>query len=151
MPKSAWVVWNDAPISGFINRMLGQYPFEYTVEINPPTEAPLKNFLYHDIPDYAGMPGNSNRTSLLSSKNGSLTSSMSDAEFGVSLASMYKYSTRFDGLEDSAEYTVSISTELNGKTITQITMKVNKHGSNSGSSPKADKDNPRKWIFAQNK
>ncbi len=32
----------------------------------------------------------------------------------------YKYSTRFDGLEHGAEYTVSLSTEIDGKTITQV-------------------------------
>ena len=30
---------------------------EYTVEIDPPTEAPLKSHLYHDIPDFAGFNG----------------------------------------------------------------------------------------------
>ncbi len=34
----------------------------------------------------------------------------------------YKYSTRFDGLVQGTEYTVSLSTEVDGKTITQVTI-----------------------------
>ena len=49
---------------------------------------------------------------------------MTQEEFGLALASMYKYSCRFDGLEENTEYTVSISTEVDGKTISQITMQV---------------------------
>lgn len=35
----------------------------------------------------------------------------------------YKYSSRFDGLLDGLEYTISVSTELDGKTITQVGTK----------------------------
>ena len=61
---------------------------------------------------------------------------MTEEEFGMALASMYKYSTRFDGLKDNTDYTVSISTELDGKTITQVTMTaVSKSGGNSPEKP----------------
>lgn len=63
---------------------------------------------------------------------------MTQEEFGLALASMYKYSCRFDGLEENTEYTVSISTEVDGKTISQITMQVAK-SSESCSSPKRQK------------
>ena len=65
---------------------------------------------------------------------------MTQEEFGLALASMYKYSCRFDGLEENTEYTVSISTEVDGKTISQITMQVAKSSSEScSSSPKRQK------------
>ena len=41
-------------------------------------------------------------------KKGSFTSDATDEEFGLAMSSMYKYSTRFDGLEDNTEYTVNI-------------------------------------------
>ena len=48
LPKSAIVLWNDAEICPYIYSKV-RAPLEYTVEISPPTEAPLKNFLYHII------------------------------------------------------------------------------------------------------
>ena len=82
-----------------------------------------------------------NDTQMLISK-GSLTSStMSEEDFGLAMASMYKYSSRFDGLEDNKEYTVSISTELDGKTITQVTKTVFSSGADRPpTSPKDKKD-----------
>ena len=54
---------------------------------------------------------------------------------------MYNFDTRFDGLKDNTDYTVSISTELDGKTITQVTMTaVSKSGS---SSPGASESQPQ--------
>ena len=71
----------------------------------------------------------------------SFISDATDEEFGNAMASMYKYSTRFDGLKDNTDYTVSISTELDGKTITQVTMTaVSKSGS---SSPGASESQPQ--------
>ena len=69
---------------------------------------------------------------VFSPKIGSFASDATDEEFGLAMASMYKYSTRFDGLKDNTDYTVCISTELDGKTITQVTMTaVSKSGSAS--------------------
>jgi len=66
----------------------------------------------------------------------SFASDATDEEFCLGMASMYKYSTRFDGLKDNTDYTVSISTELDGKTITQVTMTaVSKSGGNSPEKP----------------
>ena len=53
IPKSVIVLWNDAEIFPYIRTKIKDI-LEYTVEISPPTEAPLKNFLYHDIPDFGG-------------------------------------------------------------------------------------------------
>ena len=71
-----------------------------------------------------------------------MLSDMTEEEFGMALASMYKYSCRFDGLDENIEYTVSISTELDGKTITQATMQVAKSSSapNSPTTPSPKKD-----------
>lgn len=145
-PLSVWVLWNDASIASYIAKKVSRSPFEYTVEINPPTEAPVKSYLYHTVPD---LGTDSDRDSALSSssttsdskalmlatggkKTSFLSSSISDEEFGLSLASMYKYSCRFDGLSDGVDYTISIATELDGKTITQMALVATK---NTPSSP----------------
>ena len=107
---------------------------EYTVEINPPTEAPLKSYFYHNIPDFGHF---SDTQSLLSHKNASIDSKMSEEEFGLAMASIYKYSCRFDGLEENIDYTVSISIELDGKTITQVTRTL------LGSSEKSEPSSPK--------
>ena len=79
----------------------------------------------------------------------SFISDATDEEFGNAMASMYKYSTRFDGLKDNTDYTVSISTELDGKTITQVTMTaVSKSGS---SSPGASESQPQVSPAPNNK
>jgi len=141
IPKSVIVLWNDAEIFPYIRTKIKDI-LEYTVEISPPTEAPIKNFLYHDIPDFGGAYETKSLI-LPSSKKGSsssFSSDMTQEEFGLALASMYKYSCRFDGLEENTEYTVSISTEVDGKTISQITMQVAKSSSEScSSSPKRQK------------
>ena len=38
------------------------------------------------------------------------------------METQYKYSTRFDGLLPKSNYLVTLSTELDGKTITQVNM-----------------------------
>ncbi len=43
--------WNDAPIAGFINRYRGRVcrmQLEYTLEIVPNSEAPIKSKMYSD-------------------------------------------------------------------------------------------------------
>ena len=52
---------------------------------------------------------------------------------------------RFDGLLEGTEYTVSLSTELDGKTITQVTMEVNKAVKDQKvpSSPSTDKEDKK--------
>ena len=97
------------------------------MEIDPPTEAPLKSFFYHTIPDFAQIDSQS----LISDKNASINSDMTEEAFGIYMTNMYKYSCRFDGLDDSQDYTVSISIELDGKTITQVTRPLYASGSKS--------------------
>ena len=76
---------------------------------------------------------------------------MSGEEFGLAMASMYKYSCRFDGLEENIDYTVSISIELDGKTITQVTRTL--LGCSEKSEPSSPKEKKKvnfgdtKWIF----
>ena len=38
------------------------------------------------------------------------------------METQYKYATRFDGLLPKTNYNVTLSTELDGKTITQVNM-----------------------------
>ena len=57
IPKSVIVLWCDAPIAKFMSQVRPRALLEYTVQIDPPTEAPLKSHLYHDIPDFAGFNG----------------------------------------------------------------------------------------------
>ena len=132
-PASLWVLWNDADIAEYMNRQVPRSFFEYTVEISPPTEAYIKSFLYHKIPDFSRFsPKMVNRKasemrSLINdidddfSINHSRNYSEED-NIGLRLAPMYKYSARFDGLTVDAEnsYSITISTELDGKTITQV-------------------------------
>jgi hypothetical protein len=113
---------------------------EYTVEINPPTEASVKSYLYHDVPDLRGVISESKALMVATGgKKSSFSSSLSDEEFGLSMASMYKYSSRFDGLCSDVDYTVTLSTELDGKTITQtshiVTKKSKKKSSHCNSAP----------------
>ena len=68
------VLWNDAEIFPYIRTKIKD-PLEYTVEISPVTEAPLKNFLYHDIPDFGGAYETKSLI-LPSSKKGSFSSGM---------------------------------------------------------------------------
>ena len=74
IPKSVIVLWNDAEIFPYIRTKIKD-PLEYTVEISPVTEAPLKNFLYHDIPDFGGAYETKSLI-LPSSKKGSFSSGM---------------------------------------------------------------------------
>ncbi len=68
----------------------------------------------------------------------------------MSMKSDFKYSARFDGLIDGYEYTASISTELDGRTITQSTfvimkgIKIKEEKKNKDDKEDKDKDNGKK-------
>ena len=47
--------------------------------------------------------------------------------FGVGPLAQSSIFFRFDGLNEEQDYTVSISTELDGKTITQVTALQTEH------------------------
>ena len=125
---------------------------------SPPTEAPIKSFLFHKIPDFSQY---SPMQSQLSRKSSEVKPLMKDDDdfslshsrrrseednIGLRLAPMYKYSTRFDGLtvDGDTVYTITISTELDGKTITQICQQTEKPpgaaGKDGSTSPKPPKD-----------
>ena len=95
----------------------------YIAPNSPCTEAPVKSFLYHAVPDFTASAHGS--VSLLPDHMKPALSGFDPVSY-TSMSTMYKYSTRFDGLLEGTEYTVSLSTELDGKTITQVTMEVNK-------------------------
>ena len=75
-----WIAWNDCNMADYIAKKLPKCIIEYTVEISPPTEAPLKNFLYHDIPDFGGAYETKSLI-LPSSKKGSSSSFSSGIEY----------------------------------------------------------------------
>lgn len=108
--KSLWVFWNDATIAHYVNRVTNRNIFEYTLDITPCTEAPVKSFQYHTVPDFTASAHH--REIMIG--NG--------VDTGVASGAAYKYSTRFDGLLEDTDYTIAISTELDGKTITQVTL-----------------------------
>ena len=91
------------------------------MDITPCTEAPVKSFLYHSVPDFTNSH-HGNHASIYDRK----TAHSLGLDLGMTMTGMYKYCTRFDGLMEGTEYTVALSTELDGKTITQVTMEVNK-------------------------
>ena len=153
-PASLWVLWNDADIAEYMNKRVPRSFFEYTVEISPPTEASIKSFLHHKIPDFSRFspkPINRKASEMRSLINDvdddfSINHSRHYSEednIGLRLAPMYKYSTRFDGLTVDAEnsYSITISTELDGKTITQVCHPSDRPtGAKKEESPKSPKE-----------
>ena len=130
--------------------------FIFNIFHSPPTEAPIKSFLFHKIPDFSQYSPTQSQLSRKTSEAKPLIDddfSMNhsrhrseEEDIGLRLAPMYKYSTRFDGLAVDGEtvYTITISTELDGKTITQICQQTEKPPGSSGkdgsASPKPPKD-----------
>ena len=120
--KCLFVQWNDASIADFMNRAARNSLFEYTVEISPSShvEAPVKSFLYHNVPDFSDLD-----SVTVGGGKGFFQRQISVAAPkypGTGKAPTYKYSARFDGLVEGKTYSLSISTELDGKTITQVKM-----------------------------
>jgi len=118
------VRWNDAPIGHFLANYDGNLSFEYTIDINPgpSTELGLKSVLYRN--EDRACNGNTIRVSTKDTE----CESFSLLEKGTpsfprrnSLEfSNLKYEVSFENItQQEAEYTVTISTELNGRTVTQ--------------------------------
>ena len=129
--KRFFVLFNDAPIADFMSKQQPKVIFEYTVEIYPPNlvETPVKSTRYHRIPDLNCPDFHGSRSSL------------NDSHYLCKcnkLTSRYKYCLFFDGFTDfdkEGGFCVTVSTELGGVTVTQMTVTEA-----TCSNPKEDED-----------
>ena len=114
--RSIIVRWNDAPIGHFLTNYNAALAFEYTIDITPcpANEFGLKSVLFKK--DSGG-------------SNGLKTPSVNDIESksgptGNNEEKSFRYEVAFDNIiSQEEEYTVTISTELNGRTVTQMVEK----------------------------
>ena len=120
--RSIIVRWNDAPIGHFLTNYNGALAFEYTIDITPTpaNEFGLKSVLYKKDqtsgPPSQEMPTDSVEVTHSRAAGG-------DVEVGKSEQSQ-RYEVAFDNIiTQEEEYTVTISTELNGRTVTQMVEK----------------------------
>ena len=104
-------------MADYIAKKLPKCIIEYTVEISPSdhVETPVKSVMYHTIPDFylanqilqKGKP-------FCGLGNSSL----------FELDNKFKYKTRFDAADiQGKDITISIATELDGKTVAQLSFK----------------------------
>jgi hypothetical protein len=96
---SILVTWEDCAMADYMVSSGLARVLEYTLEIQPETEVPIKSFQYYQSPEGSG---------LLKWRELPQASAVS------------KYSARFDGLEATKSYTIHVATELEGKTVVQV-------------------------------
>lgn len=112
------VRWNDAPIGHFLANYDKSLSFEYTIDITPgpATELGMKSVLYKEEEKTCnGKAEDHEALSLLERSPG---------QSGPSAGHNCKYQVNFDNItQQEEEYTVTISTELNGRTVTQTVEK----------------------------
>jgi len=97
------VTWNDCDMAEYFCQHNPSTILEYTVEITPETEIPIKSFQYYKSLHFTPMQD----------------LDFIDKSTSLSPHATQKYSTRFDGLTPSSTYMIHISTELDGKTVVQ--------------------------------
>ena len=112
--RSIIVRWNDAPISHFLANYNATLAFEYTIDISPSpaNDLGLKSVLYKKDSVESSNP-------IIDVEKPS-----EGGAGGKKVEKNYRYEVAFDNItakED--EYTVTISTELNGRTVTQMVEK----------------------------
>ena len=147
------VRWNDAPIGHFLTNYDSSLSFEYTIDINPGplNELGLKSVLYkkdnassskamtrsgtNDGGSGTNFMGNNavGAESFHLLESGSTVKQphtvgcprrASEAAASTSEVIKYRYEVVFDNIiSEEEEYTVTISTELNGRTVTQMVEK----------------------------
>lgn len=111
--QSLVIAWNDCEIADYFHSCFKKnMVLEYSVEMAPETEAPIKSILYYQDSswmqcDRMEMLGHSFEKPIV--RKGSNASFMTR-----------KYSISFDGLEPGKTYSFMFSTEINGMTITQM-------------------------------
>lgn len=109
--RSIIVRWNDAPIGKFITGYNGALAFEYTIDITPApaNEFGLKSVLFKKDNVNNGCAPNSNDI---------------EGSKVETCEKNFRYEVAFDNIiTQEEEYTVTISTELNGRTVTQMVEK----------------------------
>lgn len=128
------VRWNDAPIGDFLANYDSSLSFEYTIDVNPSpaNELGLKSVLYKMAePEMDGgvikraaqrhhgkVESSPEAYALLERGHPEVQKANRPTEAN------YKYEVSFDNICDEEEmYTVTISTELNGRTVTQMVEK----------------------------
>jgi len=120
------VRWNDAPIGHFLANYDKKLSFEYTIDISPgpATELGLKSVLYkkdEDVLNGKPVPGKDTESesfNLIEKGTPSFTRKHSHS------IENFRYEVSFENItQQEEEYTVTISTELNGRTVTQTVEK----------------------------
>jgi len=99
------VSWADCQIAEHYLELYPATVLEYTVEISPETEVPIKSFQYYKPLDFSPL---TSQPSLNQDKSPLLLCGLGP-----------KYRARFDGLEAGQSYTVHLATELGGQTVVQ--------------------------------
>lgn len=103
---SILVTWEDCGMAEYVvENKLARF-LEYTLEIQPDTEVPIKSFQYFKSLGFTCQP---EETSQLLKLQG----------LPLIASGNSKYSARFDSLNPTTKYTIHISTELDGKTVVQ--------------------------------
>lgn len=119
--RSIIVRWNDAPIGHFLTTYNSALAFEYTIDITPTpaNEFGLKSVLFKKDP----VTVLSSHSQDIESKPAEVASSVPPPPSNGSEKN-YRYEVAFDNIiTQEEEYTVTISTELNGRTVTQMVEK----------------------------
>ena len=112
-----WIAWNDCNMADYIAKKLPKCIIEYTVEISPAdhVETPVKSVMYHTIPDFY-------LANQILQKGKPFNGLVNAASF--ELDNKFKYKTRFDAADiQGKDINISIATELDGKTVAQLSFK----------------------------
>ena len=124
-------------MADYIAKRIPKCIIEYTVEISPAdqVETPVKSVMYHTIPDFY-------------LANSDLQSGIDDGFLNCSssfeLDNKFKYKIRFDASEiQGKDINITIATELDGKTVTQVNFKekIKRKGTNSDDKKDKNDDN----------
>lgn len=122
------VRWNDAPIGHFLAHYDNQLSFEYTIDISPgpATELGLKSVMYkkdESVANGSACPGGKEDKEESFNLLERGTPNFTRKESGVEMEH-FRYEVSFENItQQEEEYTVTISTELNGRTVTQTVEK----------------------------
>ncbi len=105
-----------------------RFHLEYSVEVSPPTEAPIKSILYYRDTSWKQCENvdrmllespDNNKEKLLGGGIDGVGDCASSLGGTSGDDSSRKYNLTFDGLDPDLVYTVIFSTEINGMTIMQ--------------------------------
>ena len=112
--QSLIIGWNDCEIADyFYSCFKRKLCLEYSVEMSPETEAPIKSILYYQDSSWMQCEN----MELLGS---TFATAVEKGGRKQSTSMPRKYTVSFDGLEPGKTYNFMFSTEINGMTITQV-------------------------------